>query len=170
MFNAALIVSTSSTPDDHRRNLMRLALPIAAIALLIAGNARAQAYANVTIGGPFAPGVYGQIAIGNNAPPPVINMQPVIVGRPVYGAPVMYLHVPPEEYRDWGRHCGRYHACGHPVHFVQVDPRNRWWEHHNQYMRGEGYYQQPEHRHDDHRDNRHEDREGQNEMQHDYRR
>jgi hypothetical protein len=69
-----------------------------------------------------------------------MNVRPVIVGTPVYGAAPMYLHVAPEEYRDWGRHCGRYHACGHPVHFVQVEERNPWWNHHAEYLRGPSYY------------------------------
>jgi hypothetical protein len=126
---------------------------------MCSGAANAQAYVNVTVGGQFAPGVFGQIAIGNNPPPPVINAQPVIAGRVVYGAPVMYLHVPPEEYRDWARHCERYRACGHPVHFVRVEPNDRWWERHNQYLRGEGYYRKPEYRHEDRRDHRRDDRE-----------
>ena len=112
----------------------------ALLTVTMAGAAHAQAYANVTVGGAFAPGVFGQISIGNNPPPPVINVQPVIVGAPVYGAAPMYLHVAPEEYRDWGRYCGRYHACGHPVHFVRVDQDNRWWERHGEYLRGPSRY------------------------------
>jgi len=159
MFRTKPTVSTSSIPGHRQRLLAWLALPVAALALTASGAARAQAYVNVTIGGAFAPGVYGQIAIGNNPPPPFINAQPIIVGRPIYGAPVMYLHVAPEEYRNWGRYCSRYYACGRPVQFVQVDPRNRWWEHHSEHLRGEGYYyRQPEHGHYDHNDNRHGDR------------
>jgi hypothetical protein len=171
MFNTPEFIATTAFPDHRQLKLAWLAVPVAALAIMFSGSARAQAYANVTIGGTFAPGVYGQIAIGNNAAPPVVNVQPVIVGRPVHGAPVMYLHVPPEEYRDWGRHCGRYNACGHPVHFVQVDPRNRWWEHHNEYLRGQAYYRAPEYRHDGQRDNRHGGRDdGRNDRQYDYRR
>jgi hypothetical protein len=124
---------------------LKLAVPLLAIAL--AGAAHAQAYVNVTVGGAFAPGVYGQIVLGNNPPPPVVNVQPVIVGRPVYGAPVMYVHAAPEESRDWGRYCNRYGACGHPVYFVEVNPHNRWWEHHNEHLRGEDYYRKPVYRH-----------------------
>jgi len=158
MPNTRLHDSARAIPEQRPRLLIWLALPAVALALTASGAARAQAYANVTIGGAFAPGVYGQIAIGNNAPPPVINAQPVIMGRPVYGAPLMYLHVAPEEYRDWGRYCSRYHACGHPVHFVQTDPRNRWWEHHNEHLRGEAYYRQPEQGRQEHGGHRHGDR------------
>jgi hypothetical protein len=124
---------------------------------MCAGTANAQSYANVTIGGQFAPGVYGQIALGNNPPPPVINVQPVIVGRPIHGAPVMYLHVPPEESRDWGRHCERYHACGRPVQFVRVEQDNRWWERHGEHLRGEDHYRKPEHNRGSHNNRRRDD-------------
>jgi hypothetical protein len=126
---------------------------LAALVLIgsLTGVAHAQAYANVTVGGAFAPGVYGQISLGNNPPPPVVNVQPIIVGPPVYGAPVMYLHVPQNEYRDWGRHCARYRACGHPVHFVQVEPSHPWWEQHGEYLRGPGYYREPERNRGEHR-------------------
>ena len=136
-------------------NLSRLKM-LAALVLTLsfAGVIRAQSYVNVTVGGAFAPGVFGQISLGTNPPPPVWNAQPVIYGHPVYGAPVRYLHVPQEEYRDWGRHCGRYRACGHPVHFVRVEQNNRWWENHSEYLRGQGYYRQLEARAYGHRDER----------------
>lgn len=108
----------------------RLALLAVFCAVLLgaAGGARAQGYINLTAGAAFTPGVYGQIAIGGNPPPPVLNAAPVVVGPPVYGAPLMYLHVPPYEYRHWRRYCGHYSACGRPVHFVRVDGPKRWWE------------------------------------------
>ena len=150
--------SDASPSQTAQRTVRWFALPVAALALVLSSAADAQSYANVTIGGAFAPGVYGQIAIGNNPPPPVINVQPMVVGRPVYGAPVMYLHVAPEEYRDWGRHCSRYNACGRPVQFVQIDQQNRWWEHNNQHLRGREYYREPEYRHDNRRDHRRDER------------
>ena len=113
---------------------------------------------NMTIGGAFAPGVYGQIAFGDSMPPPLINLQPVIVGRPVYGAPVMYLHVSPDEYRHWGRYCGRYNACGRPVNFVRVDQRNRWWAHENAH--GNRPHGQVEHRRAEQGDGRRGERDG----------
>ncbi len=123
---------------------------IAVVALTagMAGAVHAQAYSNITVGGAFAPGVFGQISIGNNAPPPVMNVQPVLVGRPVYGAAPIYLHVAPQEYRDWGRYCRRYHACGQPVHFVRVEQHNRWWERHVEHR--PHIHHRPNHfRHDD---------------------
>lgn len=136
-----------------------LALAVTALVFAVSGAAHAQAYVNVTVGGAIAPGVYGQIAIGNNPPPPVMNPQPVVVGRPVYGAPPMYLYVPPEHARDWARYCDYYHACGHPVHFVQMEERNRWWEQRREHLREPEHYRRPELRrderdHDDRRDRR----------------
>ena len=120
----------------------------ALVALLLSGAAHAQAYVNVTVGGAFAPNVYGQIVIGTNPPPPVVFAHPVLVGPVVYGAPILYLHVPPGHYQDWGLYCARYNACGRQVYFVQADPNNRWWEHHNEHLRGREAYREPEERHD----------------------
>lgn len=97
-------------------------------ASLFAGAAQAQAYMNVTVGGQFAPGVFGQVTVANAPPPPVINARPVIVGTVIQGAPVMYMHVPEHEQRHWNRYCDNYNACGRPVHFVQADENNRWWD------------------------------------------
>jgi hypothetical protein len=121
-----------------------LVIPMVAGTLLCSA-AQAQSYVNVTVGGRFAPGVYGQVAIGNSPPPPVVNAQPVIVERTVYAPPVVYMHVPAQESRDWGRHCGHYGACGYAVHFVQVDEHNRWWEHQREYLRDERGYRREEH-------------------------
>ena len=135
--------------------LGRKALAAVALTLAMAGAAQAQSYANVTVGGAFAPGVYGQISLGNNPAPPVWNPQPVISGRPIYGAPVIYMHVPQVEYQDWGRYCGRYRACGRPVQFVRVDNNNRWWDHQNNYLRGQTHdYRRVEERRDPYWDER----------------
>jgi len=120
----------------------------ALIGLLLSGAAHAQAYVNVTVGGAFAPNVYGQIVIGTNPPPPVVFAHPVVVSSVVVGAPAIYLNVPPGHYQDWGRYCARYNACGRQVYFVQVDPKNRWWDHHNEHLRGREAYREPEIRHD----------------------
>jgi hypothetical protein len=140
----ALISTMSNRVGRKARVLIGSAAALAALAVLPVQQAHAQAYVNVTVGGAVAPGVYGQIAIGNNPMPPVINAQPIIVGQPIYAAPPVYMYVPVEHQRDWGRYCSYYRTCGYPVHFVQFDPRNRWWEHHNRHLRGEGYYRQPE--------------------------
>ena len=118
----------------------RSLLAVAAIAASMAGAAQAQAYINIDAGGAFVPGVYGQISIGNNVPPPLMDAQPVVVGRANYGATPIYLHVSIDEYRDWGRYCNRYRACNEPVYFIRVDQNNRWWERNNDYLRGPNQY------------------------------
>jgi hypothetical protein len=88
---------------------------------------------NAVISGQVAPGVYGQVVIGNAPPPPLVYPQPVIVqpAPVIVGAPPVepiYLHVPPGHARHWGKHCHEYNACGRPVYFVrsaEYDPGYR---------------------------------------------
>lgn len=96
---------------------------LAALALTCAaGLAQAQAYISGSISGQLAPGVYGQVNIGNAAPPQVLYAQPM------WGGPVMpqvqpvYMWVPPGHSRNWRRYCGQYHACGKPVYFLRSAP------------------------------------------------
>lgn len=110
-----------------------------AVGGMAASTAHAQSYVNVSVGGVFAPGVYGQVTFGNAPPPPVYNPRPVIVAPVVVGAPVVYMHVPDEHRRHWSRHCGYYNACGYPVQFVQVNVGYRWWEGRGDYRYGERY-------------------------------
>jgi hypothetical protein len=83
---------------------------------------------HVSVGGEVAPGVYGRVDFGNAPPPPVVYAQPVVIvkqPRPVAVQPI-YLHVPPGHAKNWGKHCGRYNACGTPVYFVkskEYEPR-----------------------------------------------
>jgi len=73
------------------------------------------------------PGVYGRIDIGRFPQPVVVAPQPVIIGRPVVVQPEpVYLWVPPGHRKHWGKHCGRYNACGVPVYFVE----DRWYNQH----------------------------------------
>jgi hypothetical protein len=108
-------------------------------AALTASTVHAQSYVNVTVGGVFSPGVYGQITFGNAPRPPVYNPRPVIVAPVVVGAPVVYMHVPEEHRRHWSRHCNDYRACGYPVQFVQVNVNNRWWDGRSDYRHGDRY-------------------------------
>ncbi|NVM77137.1 hypothetical protein FHW83_002943 [Duganella sp. SG902] len=67
------------------------------------------------------PGFYGRIDIGDYPAPQLIYRQPVIIERPVHyveSAPI-YLRVPPGHAKNWAKHCGKYHACGQRVYFVQ---------------------------------------------------
>ncbi|MEO7954631.1 MAG: hypothetical protein ABIR35_11155 [Polaromonas sp.] len=112
-------------------------------ALLTGGTAQAAApYANASVQGALAPGVYGRIEIGNAPPPPLVYVQPVIIQR----APVfveqqpLYLHVPPGHAKKWSKHCARYNACNRPVYFVKV--------------RGDDDFERRKDKHRDYRDDR----------------
>jgi hypothetical protein len=113
----------------------------------------------VMLSGQVAPGVYGQVQIGNDRPPPVVYAQPMLIEPQVAPPPPVYLHVPPGHARNWRKHCQEYHACNRPVYFVrsqEYDPdyqrhyadhererdleRQRWEE------------QERDHRHGDWRD------------------
>ncbi len=68
------------------------------------------------------PGVYGRVDIGRFPQPVLVAPQPVLVlpAPTVVAQPEpMYLWVPPGHRKNWRRYCGRYHACGAPVYFVQ---------------------------------------------------
>jgi hypothetical protein len=134
---------------------------------LAAAGAHAQDYFNVSVGGAFAPGVFGEISIGSAPPPPVINTAPVLVAPVVQGATLAYLYVPDQERANWSRYCDKYSACNRPVHFVQVGEQNRWWEHRQQERRMQErreerredrrYEERREDRRDDHARERRED-------------
>lgn len=141
-----LFNSLAACAIQTRGAICRLALPVAALLISVSSPVHAQPYVNVTVGGAISPGVFGEIAIGNNPPPPVINPRSIIVGPPIVGVAPRYLYVPLEHQRDWARHCSYYRACGHPVHFVEFEERNRWWEHRNEHLRGRDQYHREEFR------------------------
>jgi hypothetical protein len=139
----------------------------------VAAPARAQNVSvGVTIAGEVVPGVYGQVVLGNQPPPPVLYTQPliarpVVVAQPVAVEPI-YLHVPPGHAKHWRKHCHEYHACDRPVYFVrsaEYEPgfnMERWRaEHEHEHGRhGEhGHWDRDrgEHEHGDHDQGRHDD-------------
>jgi len=95
---------------------------LAALALAAAALSPALAATSVGVSiGINQPGVYGQVSFGNLPPPLVVYPQPVIYAPPrvqVVQQPI-YLYVPAGHQKHWGKHCGRYNACGRPVYFVQ---------------------------------------------------
>lgn len=111
------------------RWLARGALAAATLlgALVPQAQAHAQGYVNVTVGGPVAPGVYGEIRFGNQPPPPVYSPRPVVLVPTPVVQPV-YLYVPENHRHHWSHYCSRYGACGRPVYFVQVQSRHPWWD------------------------------------------
>jgi len=110
------------------------------------------------------PGFYGQIDIGDYPypQPRVIYREPIIVHRHVDVYEPMYLRVPPGHYKNWKRHCNRYHACGRQVYFVQdrwyrddFAPRYRERRHGHGDYDDYGYDRGGRDRHDHRHDNRH---------------
>lgn len=90
------------------------------LAAVVVLPARAATNVGISIG-INAPGQYGRIDINNYPQPVLINQQAVIYAPSrvaVYQRPI-YLYVPQVQQARWGRYCGRYSACGQPVHFVQ---------------------------------------------------
>ncbi|MEA3176424.1 MAG: hypothetical protein QOF42_3835 [Gammaproteobacteria bacterium] len=104
---------------------------IVALAVLVAGLGTSHAdglNVRVMLSGQVVPGVYGQVAIGNDAPPPVVYAQPVILQPQYAPLPPIYLHVPPDHARNWRLHCHEYNACNRPAYFVrsqEYDPEYR---------------------------------------------
>lgn len=73
---------------------------------------------SLTIG---EPGFYGRIDIGGMPPPPVIVATPVIIEPVRVSVAPVYLRVPMDHQKKWGKYCARYDACGRPVLFVRDD-------------------------------------------------
>lgn len=134
---------------------MRILSPILIMSALAAAATSANAQnvsVNAVITGQVVPGVYGQVVLGNQPPPPVVYQQPMIV-QSVEGPPVepIYLHVPPGHAKNWRKHCHEYHACNRPVYFVrsaEYEPgfdRERWEHEHGH---GHGHHDEDRGDHD----------------------
>jgi hypothetical protein len=92
------------------------------LALLIVGAAASHAGdvdVRVMLSGQVVPGVYGQVTIGNESPPPVVYAQPLLIEPQRIPPPPIYLHVPPGHAKNWRAHCHEYNACNRPVYFVK---------------------------------------------------
>ncbi len=95
---------------------------IAIVALLGAGIGASHAGGvdlRIMLSGEVVPGVYGQVNIGNQGPPPVVYAQPMVIEPQYAPPPPIYLHVPPGHAKDWRNHCHEYNACNRPVYFVR---------------------------------------------------
>ncbi|QAU35916.1 hypothetical protein EKL02_00905 [Janthinobacterium sp. 17J80-10] len=73
----------------------------------------------VSVGGQVAPGVYGQVNVGN-ARPVLVYQQPMVIMQPVRPMQPIYMNVPPGHAKKWSKHCHRYNACNRPVYFVKT--------------------------------------------------
>lgn len=122
------------------------------IALALVSCAVFPAIAQTNVGvsiGINQPGVYGRIDIGSFPQPRIVYPQPIVITPApiaVHQQPV-YLYVPPGHQKNWGKHCGRYNACGQPVYFVREDwVRERYEEHHHHGHPGKGHGKGNKHR------------------------
>jgi hypothetical protein len=135
-------------------------LPIAAL-LWFSGVAVAAAgdlKIHVMLSGEVAPGVYGQVQLGNEPPPPVVYAQPILIEPQAAPPPPVYLHVPPGHAKNWRKHCREYNACNRPVYFVRSEEYDPAYarhdhghdaEHHGDDDHGHGDHGRREHRDDD---------------------
>ena len=118
---------------------------IAATMLVAVASASAQNVGvSVTVD---QPGLYGRIDIGHVPSPPVlVYQQPVVIHQTpvVMQQQPIYLHVPPGHAKNWGKHCGKYNACGQRVYFVRED----WYQ--QQYVPAVQHQQGKGHGGDDH--------------------
>jgi hypothetical protein len=113
---------------------------------------------NIILSGQVAPGVYGQVQIGNTSPPPLVYAQPMLIEPQEAPPPPVYLHVPPGHARNWRKHCREYNACNRPVYFVrsvEYEPDYERRKHDREDDHGRGHddrYREDEHGHghDDH--------------------
>lgn len=97
--------------------------------LLAAGMCRAgDLNIHVMLSGEVAPGVYGQVHIGNEPAPPLVYAQPMLIEPQAAPPPPVYLHVPPGHARNWRKHCREYNACNRPVYFVRSEEYNPAYE------------------------------------------
>jgi hypothetical protein len=141
---------------------------MAAVSLTGAGVGRAgDLNIRVIVAGQIAPGIYGQVDLGDEPPPPLVYAQPMLIVPVARPLPPVYLYVPPGHVRYWRRYCHQYNACSRPVYFVRPP------EYEPGYVRGyygdDGYYYRGDdgyhyrgddgyHYRDDDSDYRHEER------------
>jgi hypothetical protein len=136
-------------------------LSVLGLVITGAGSARAgELNINVILSGQVAPGVYGQVQLGNNAPPPVVYAQPMLIQPPTYALapPPVYLHVPPEHASHWREHCREYNACDRPVYFVrsaEYEPGYARREHDHDHVHERDHEHADDHDHAHHDDHDH---------------
>jgi len=138
------------------------------VTMLIAGAGVSRAGdldIHVILSGQVAPGVYGQVRLGNDPPPPVVYAQPMLIEPQSTPLPPVYLHVPPGHAKNWRKHCHEYHACNRPVYFVRsaeyapgYDPRDHGHDHDHDHDHDRDHdHGQGHEKHDDRDRDRHDD-------------
>jgi hypothetical protein len=133
-----LIVQTSSRIASLAELFLERILNmrvIAILAVLVAGAGASHAGGvdvRIMLSGQVVPGVYGQVNIGNDGPPPVVYAQPMVIEPQYAPPPPIYLHVPPGHARNWRKHCHEYNACNRPVYFVRSQEYDPEYQRHYQ--------------------------------------
>ena len=118
---------------------------MAAVALAAAGVGRAGDLGiHIILSGEVAPGIYGQVQIGNASPPPLVYAQPMLIVPQAAPPPPVYLHVPPGHAKNWRKHCREYNACNRPVYFVRSEEYAPDYERRNH---GHGHDRDDDHDH-----------------------
>ena len=143
-----------------RLPIVATCLPITAFLLIGVGASRAgELSVRILLSGEVAPGVYGQVQIGNERPPPLVYAQPMVIVAQDAPPPPIYLHVPPGHAKHWRKYCREYNACNRPVFFVRSAEYEPGYEHRNDddYDRSRRDEHRDEDR-DEHRDERHSDK------------
>jgi hypothetical protein len=116
---------------------------MAAVALAGASVGRAGDLGiNIILSGQVAPGVYGQVQLGNASPPPLVYAQPMLIEPQFAPPPPVYLHVPPGHARNWRKYCRQYNACNRPVYFVrsaEYEPDYEYRKHDREDDHGHGH-------------------------------
>jgi hypothetical protein len=155
------IAQTLQTRAASRRSKfeemnMRLRLMAAMLPMLLAGSGACLAgdlNIHLMLSGEVAPGVYGQVQLGNEPRPPLVYAQPMLIEPQVVQPAPVYLHVPPGHARNWRKHCREYNACGRPVYFVrsaEYEPGYRYHEHDDHRDRDHDHHGRDHDDHDDH--------------------
>ena len=93
---------------------------------------------HIILSGEVAPGVYGQVQFGNEAPPPLVYAQPMLIEPQDLAPAPVYLHVPPGHARNWRRYCRAYNACNRPVYFVRSQEYDPGYERRHRHHDDEG--------------------------------
>jgi hypothetical protein len=133
-----LIVQTSSRVAGLAELFLERILNmrvIAILAVLVAGAGASHAGGvdvRIMLSGQVVPGVYGQVNIGNDGPPPVVYARPMVIEPQYAPPPPIYLHVPPDHARNWRKHCHEYNACNRPVYFVKSQEYDPEYQRHYQ--------------------------------------
>ena len=137
---------------------------ISILALLLVGSGVCRAgdlHINVILSSQVAPGVYGQVQIGNAPPPPLVYAQPMMIEPQPAPPPPVYLHVPPGHAKNWRKYCHQYNACNRPVYFVRsAEYEPGYVPHHFEHEHDHSHHGDEDHEHDhghghddrDHRD------------------